>query len=60
MTRNDAIMALAEYFDLTPPENIYTDYDWLSGCSMRCGRWLSLTNVIEALDNAYLFEEEDD
>lgn len=64
MVRAEVINALADYFDLEVPscaDDIHDDYNWTSGCGMGGGRpWLTLENVIEALDGAGLLDDEDE
>lgn len=60
ISRGDLLTALADYFGVEEPNNIYRDYDWNAGCSMGSGRpWLTLANVVEALEQADLIDEED-
>lgn len=57
MTKEELIEALADYFEVEIPDNIYRDYDWNSGCAMGDGRqWLTLANVVEAIERADLIE----
>ena len=65
MLKDDVIEALANYFEVEVPdkeEGVYDyDYDWVSGCSMGRNRpWLTLKNVVKALDYAGLLEDEED
>lgn len=61
MSKKEVIMALAEYFGVDMPKDINRDYAWNSGCSMSgSDNWLTLANVVEALDSAYLLDDEDD
>ncbi len=62
MSKAEVIRALADYFDLEVPKNvedIHNDYDWTSGCSMGSidTPWLTLENVVTALDSAGLLED---
>ena len=70
MTRDEMIEALASYFKapLRVDENgeydVHTDFDWVAGASTGhnnengCAIWLTLENVVEALED--LCEEEED
>ena len=64
MSKREVIMALAEYFNLDVPENwddLCHSYAWTSGCSVRgSDNWLTLENVINALDDAWLLDEDFD
>ena len=62
MSRTEVIEALADYFGVDVPKDIHRDYDWNSGCSMRgsSDNWLTLANVVEALDNAWLLDSDDE
>lgn len=59
MTRNEAIEAVADYFELDYPETddngnyiIEGDYDWEAGCYSK-HTWMSLKSFIDALDGLY-------
>ena len=60
MKKEKVIEALAQYFEIEPDEDtgVYdlTGYDWTSGCGFGGGVWLSLANIIDALENAGLIE----
>ena len=60
MNKDKVILALAEYFDIEPDDETgdydLDSYDWSSGCSFGGGIWLSLANVVQALENAGLFD----
>lgn len=61
MNKNEVIEALANYFGVDIPDDINRDYDWNSGCSMRgSDNWLTLANVVDALDRAWLLSDDDD
>lgn len=65
MSKAEVIRALADYFDLEVPKNvedIHNDYDWTSGCSMGSidTPWLTLENVVIALDRAWLLDDDDE
>lgn len=60
MSKREVIMALAEYFGVDVPQDIRRDYEWNSGCSFgNGGEWLTLANVVKALDNAYLLDDDE-
>lgn len=60
MEKEKVVSALAKYFEIEPEEETgnydLSGYDWTSGCGFGGGIWLSLANVIEALENADLIE----
>ena len=62
MSRTEVIEALADYFGVDIPTNIHRDYDWNSGCSMSgtSDNWLTLANVVDALDRAWLLDDDED
>lgn len=71
MTRNELIEALSEYFGAELPQMDafgrydLADYDWEAGCYSGTGRdgeavWFSLRNVVEAIEEAGLLEDEEE
>ena len=64
MSRAEVINALADYFQVKPQKGDYFSGDWVCGCTILGDdgeyRWLTLENVIEALDRAWLLDDDDD
>lgn len=64
MSKSEVIEALADYFKLDVPSNIDCDGDWISGATILGNdgeyRWMTLANIIEALDRAWLLDDDDD
>ena len=66
MPRHEVIEALANYFQIDIPMggDLSGSYDWCAGCTISGNdgeyRWLTLENVVDALDRAWLLSDDDD
>lgn len=61
MLREEVIEAIANYYRITTDTD---DYDWNSGCTVRGDdgeyRWMTFNNVLEAIEEAGVLEDEDE